>query len=147
LLRAVPVCAPPNEKLKLTTHTFSFGGAQTGTALSNAKRIDDSAGLVILEIGGNDLLYGSPDFAANLERLLQEACKGDRRVVMVELPLPPFFITYGATQRRLARKYGVTLIPKRILAGVVTSEGATTDSLHLSNRGHELLADAFSKVF
>ena len=135
------------EKLKLTTHTFSFGGAQTGSALSNAKRIDDNAGLVILEIGGNDLLYGAPDFAGNLERLLQEACQGDRRVVMVELPLPPFFVRYGSAQRRLARKYGVTLIPKRILASVITSEGATTDSLHLSNRGHEMLADKLSPNF
>lgn len=135
------------EKLKLTTRTFSFGGAQTGSALANAKRIDDDAALVILEIGGNDLLYGAPDFPVNLERLLQEACKGQRRVVMVELPLPPFYVRYGSAQRSLARKYGVTLIPKRILAGVITGEGATTDSLHLSNRGHEMLADAFSKIF
>lgn len=135
------------EKLNLTTHTYSFGGARTDTALSNSKRITGEQGLVILEIGGNDLLYNTPDFSNHLERLLQEACKGQRRVVMVELPLPPFYVRYGSAQRRLATKYGVTLIPKRVLAGVITSEGATTDSLHLSNTGHEMLATSFTRYF
>ncbi|MCC6794491.1 MAG: hypothetical protein IT366_05175 [Candidatus Hydrogenedentes bacterium] len=135
------------EKLGLTTHSYSFGGARTDTALSNAKRITGDQGLVILEIGGNDLLYDTPDFSNHLELLLQEVCKGQRRVVMVEIPLPPFYMRYGTAQRRLAAKYGVTLVPKRILASVITSEGATTDSLHLSNTGHEMLATSFTRYF
>jgi acyl-CoA thioesterase-1 len=135
------------ENLGLPTHAYSFGGARTDTALSNAKRITGDQGLVILEIGGNDLLYDTPDFSNHLELLLQVTCKGQRRVVMVELPLPPFYVHYGSAQRRLAAKYGVTLIPKRVLAGVITSEGATTDSLHLSNTGHKMLATSFTRHF
>lgn len=43
-------------------------------------------------------------------------------------------------QRRPARKFDVTLIPKRVLMGVLSASGATLDSIHLTQRGHDLLA-------
>ncbi|MDZ4859142.1 MAG: GDSL-type esterase/lipase family protein [Candidatus Hydrogenedentes bacterium] len=134
-------------KLGMTTHTYSFGGARTDTALANAKRIEKETALVILEIGGNDLLYGAEGFDANLETILATICTGKRSVVMLELPLPPTYNTFGIAQRRLARKFGVTLIPKRYLARVLTTDGATTDGLHLSNVGHAALADALVTQF
>jgi hypothetical protein len=51
-----------------------------------------------------------------------------------------FWNVFGADQRVLAKKYGATLIPKRCLAGVFGSPGATVDGLHLSQQGHNLLA-------
>ncbi len=135
------------DKLGMTTRTFSFGGARTDTALPNAKRIDKDDCLVILEIGGNDLLYGTEGFEANLDALLATVCNGKRSVVMLELPLPPTFNNFGIAQRRLARKHGVTLIPKRYLAHVLTTHGATDDGLHLSNEGHTLLADTLRSQF
>jgi acyl-CoA thioesterase-1 len=61
-------------------------------------------------------------------------------VVMFELPLPPFANEYGRAQRRLAAKHRVKLIPPRMLVDVLTAEGATIDSLHLSPTGHALMA-------
>jgi acyl-CoA thioesterase I len=65
---------------------------------------------------------------------------------MIELPLPPLYNRYGIVQRALAKSHGVTLIPKRILAKVITTPGATVDGLHLSNTGHTLLARALSEM-
>jgi lysophospholipase L1-like esterase len=62
-------------------------------------------------------------------------------VVMFELPLPPFRNEYGRVQRKLASKYGVVLIPKRVFVGVLTEEGATMDGVHLSPQGHERMAE------
>ncbi len=135
------------EKLGLPAQNLSFPGAMLDTALRNVNKIDGSYPLVILEIGGNDLLNGRKDFEPNLERLLGEVCKPNRRVIMLELPLPPFFNAYGMAQRRLAREYGVLLVPKRSLAGVLAAPGATVDGLHLSNSGHVLLVDALSAFF
>jgi hypothetical protein len=59
----------------------------------------------------------------------------------LELALPPFHNRYGDAQRRLATRHGVLLIPKRVLIGVLTSEGATLDTVHLSRRGHALMAE------
>lgn len=135
------------EKLGLPAQNLSFPGAMLDTALRNVNTIDGSNPLVILEIGGNDLLNGRNDFEPNLERLLAEVCASNRRVVMLELPLPPFFNAYGMAQRRLAREYGVVLVPKRSLAGVLAAPGATVDGLHLSNLGHALLAESLRPIF
>ena len=41
----------------------------------------------------------------------------------------------------VAVSHGVLLVPKRVLIGVLTSEGATLDTVHLSPRGHALMAE------
>jgi acyl-CoA thioesterase-1 len=127
---------------KLKVRNLSFGGAKVASSLDNALRIDQDHALVILELGGNDLLGGTsiPKFRDDLEKMLALVCGPHRRVAMIELPLPPFYNRFGRVQRDLAKSHGVTLIPKRYLAKVLTTPGATVDGLHLSNAGHALLA-------
>ena len=59
---------------------------------------------------------------------------------MFELPLLPFWNNFGRDQRELAKKYGVTLIPKKYLVSVFAGNGNTVDGLHLSQKGHDDLA-------
>lgn len=129
---------------KLKVRNFSFGGAKVESALDNARRINQDDALVILEIGGNDLLSGTsiPKFREDLEKMMALVCGPHRIVAMVELPLPPFCNRYGMVQRALAREHGVTLIPKRFIANVMSRPGATVDGLHFSNSGHILFARA-----
>jgi acyl-CoA thioesterase-1 len=126
----------------LPTQNLAFGGATLASAHSNAKRIDDDARLVVLEIGGNDLLGGTPvrKFESDLRVLLETVRHDDRDIIMLELPLPPTFNRYGRALRRAAEEYDVQLVPRRILARVITAPHATTDGLHLSHEGHTLLA-------
>ncbi len=100
-------------------------------------------GLVLLEIGGNDLLGPTTmgKYAQDLEELLTRVCTVDRTVLMFELPSIPFHNEFGRIQRRLARKYGVILIPKRYFVDVLTAANATTDGIHLSQHGQDLMAD------
>ena len=117
-------------------------GASVETALDQAGHITTTNALVIVEIGGNDLL-GRTDshvFYGQLDKLLGRLKKGNHRIVMFELPLLPFWNAFGRDQRVLAEKYRVTLIPKSYLAGVFGSKGATVDGLHLSQKGHNALA-------
>jgi lysophospholipase L1-like esterase len=102
---------------------------------------------VIVEIGGNDMLEGAPaeSFASALDELLTKAgASGRRRLIMIELPLPPGQWRYGAIQRRLSAKHGCVLIPKRLLAGVLLREGNTLDGVHMSQRGHVAFARALA---
>lgn len=121
--------------------------AQPGATVRSALgQIDPSANpaVVILEIGGNDLL-GNADsgvFARELDTLIARLRAEKRTVVMFELPLPPFYQGFGRAQRTLARKHGVLLIPKRYLARVLGMPDGTIDGLHLSARGHQALAEA-----
>jgi acyl-CoA thioesterase-1 len=98
--------------------------------------------LVIIEIGGNDLLANAPAdiFSSELEDLAAKLSAPGRTVVMFELPLLPQKIKYGQVQRRVALKYGFSLIPKRYLAHVFATEGATSDGLHLTEAGARQMA-------
>jgi len=130
-------------------HDLSLAGADLATALKDqAGRVDGAGSLVIAEIGGNDVLGGTtPEaFERGLDALLASLRGGGRTVVMLELPLPPFYNRYGAAQRRLAARHGARLVPKRVLLGVLTARGATLDTIHLNRSGHGLMAEAMWRV-
>lgn len=86
------------------------------------------------------------DFERHLDALLGRLRGEGHLVVMFELPLPPFQAGFGAAQRRMARRHGVGLIPKRVLAGVLLTTGATLDTIHLSPTGHRLMAGSVEKT-
>lgn len=122
---------------------YSRVGATAASALKNCQDLPTGGGLVLVEIGGNDLLGGTPaaKFNGDLDRLLTHVCRPDRIVMMFELPLPPLSNEYGRIQRRLAAQHGVRLIPKQVLMGVLSGSGATLDSVHLSSAGHQQMAE------
>jgi acyl-CoA thioesterase I len=129
---------------------------ETGVAVTNLALPSDDASMalrnqipqlpsrpgaaVIVEIGGNDMLAGASakQFAASLDAILIAA--GRRDVILLELPLIPGRWSYGAAQRRLAAKHGAVLVPKRLLARVLTAPGNTSDGVHLRQAGHDELA-------
>lgn len=132
----------------ITVHDHSVMGATVKSALKQANQITTDEQLVLLEIGGNDLLGGTtPDaFEAGLQELLRQVCRPGRVVIMLELPLPPGYNRFGLIQRRLARRYGVLLVPRRVLLGVLLQDGATVDTIHLSPEGHSRMAEVLWKV-
>jgi acyl-CoA thioesterase-1 len=126
----------------------ALAGATAALAYDQARRANEPGALVIVAIGGNDVLGGTEPakFAKALDVLLDRMCKDRRTVVMLELPLPPLGNAYGAAQRRLARRHGARLVPRRLLMGVRTSPDATLDTIHLSQEGHAQLAEAMWRI-
>ena len=122
---------------------FSKAGATAGSAAKGLEQESIAAPVVIVEIGGNDFLGGGSveDFQAGLEALLRAVCKPGRQVAMFELPIPPLYEGFGRVQRDLASRHGVALIPKRIFLSVIEAADATVDSLHLTQQGHDGMAD------
>ncbi len=135
-------------RLGLETENYAFGGATVAGAIANAERIKTDDALVILAVGGNDLLGGNfAGFRDDLRALMQAAHAEEREIVLIELPLPPFHNVFGRAQRALAAEYGVTLIPKRHLARVLFTPGATYDGIPLTDDGHEQLAETMAQFF
>jgi acyl-CoA thioesterase-1 len=128
----------------VVVHNLAQPGATARSAVKQAEQSPATVGLVLVEIGGNDLLgETSPaQFERDLAQLLERVCNSQRTVLMFELPLPPLYNEFGRIQRRLAARHGVRLIPKRILMRVLAEGGATLDSIHLSDAGHQRLAEA-----
>jgi len=127
---------------------LSRAGETVESALDQVALIPPGPAIVLLEIGGNDLLgeTSAASFAAGLQRLLASVQAADRTLVMCELPLPPFSGAFGRAQRELAMRYGVELIPRRVLANVIGAPGGTLDGLHLSDAGHHLFANAMMSL-
>ena len=118
--------------------------ATVETAMDQIAGIVGSNSLVLVEIGGNDLLghTDSKTFYIQLDQLLGRLAAGNNQVVMFELPLFPFCNAFGKAQRNLAKKYNVILIPKHYLTDVFGLKGGTVDGLHLSQKGHDALANS-----
>jgi acyl-CoA thioesterase-1 len=126
----------------LDVQDLSRIGETAGSATKNLRENPMDASVVVVEIGGNDLLgRTTPEgFATALDSLLAAICKPDRQVVMFELPLPPLYERFGRLQRDLAARHGVALIPKRVLLSVIEDSAATIDTIHLTQDGHERMA-------
>lgn len=141
------------QRLARSTSLDIVDASQSGATLKSGLRqleLLDTGPLLLLllEIGGNDLLEGLPvaQFAHDLEQLLAMAQRPGRTVWMFELPMPPLAFRYGEVQRRLVRQYNVTLIPRQFLLQVLTSSGGTVDGIHLAPPGHQRLAELVQKL-
>ena len=129
---------------------LAYAGARLADALAQARQLEPGRSVVLLEIGGNDMLATRPAppqrYAADLADLLQEVVSPDRLVVMFELPTLPFASEYVRIQRRLAQRHDVALIPKRYFLDVIRVPANTRDGVHLSDRGHQVMADLVWRV-
>ncbi len=72
-------------------------GATASSALRQLKSWPVTGQTVLVVIGGNDLLGSTtrPQFEQSLEALIAEASRDSARVVLFELPLPPFCGDWG----------------------------------------------------
>ncbi|HWE95972.1 MAG TPA: GDSL-type esterase/lipase family protein [Tepidisphaeraceae bacterium] len=121
---------------------LSHAGATIADATRHTRAEPLADGLVLLEVGGNDLIghANADQFGRDLDALARQVGGPGRQVVMLELPLFPFDNAYGIRQRRIASRYGIHLIPRRYFVRVLSAPGATLDGIHLSATGHRQMA-------
>lgn len=122
---------------------ISHIGETASSALKRAKSQSIESSIVVVEIGGNDILGSTTtaEFARDLDALLAFLESTDRQVIMFELPLPPFCHEFGRIQRTVAARHNVTLVPKRVFLSVIAGNESTLDTIHLSQSGHQFMAD------
>lgn len=138
------------EQTQLEIHNLSRAGATLGSInreLDQKPTEIQHPGLVIVELGGNDLLGGTDvaTYARDLDQLLARLTSG-HEVIMFELPLPPTFNRYGQVQRALAAHHGVQLIPKSTFVRLLISSDTTLDSIHLNPAGNQRFADVVKRL-
>jgi acyl-CoA thioesterase-1 len=116
---------------------LALPGAGVMEAQAMADKVTPDDRVVLIEIGGNDLLGGVPsdEFGRGLEAIAAKLAAPERTLVMFELPLLPHKIAYGQIQRRIAAKYVIWLIPKHYFVELISGENASSDGLHLSDTG------------
>jgi acyl-CoA thioesterase-1 len=138
-----------SRRLNLEVHNLARPGATLADGKVQAGAIPKSPAMVLVELGGNDLLGGTSAarFEADLRSLLAIVVGDNRSVVMFELPLLPFQNSFGRIQREVCRGAGVLLLPRSLLAGAVALPGHASDGLHLSPAGHLWLAERVGELW
>lgn len=136
------------DEINIKTVNLAKAGATAETALKQLKFISNNNCLVILQFGGNDLLGDTSldVFEASCNEILIKL-NSCREVVWLELPLLPQYYPYGRIQRRLARQHNIILAPKEILSNVFGTGGATSDGIHLTQKGHAAMALEIQRLF
>ncbi len=129
-------------------HDASRQGATLRSARDQLARLPDDVDLLLMEIGGNDLLEGLDvgTFGRQFDELLAAAAKPGRTIDLWELPLPPLHAEYGRRQRAAARRHAVLLLPRRYFAAVLATQGATVDGIHLSADGQQQMAGLAARL-
>lgn len=136
------------EQTDIKTINMARAGATTESAIKQLPQFIDEHSVVILEIGGNDLLGYTPleTFETACNELLIKLSKY-KQVVWLELPLLPQYYPYGRLQRKLAKENEVTLVPKSILVRVFSAKNATSDGIHLTQEGQRVMALEIQRLF
>jgi len=110
------------------------------TAIGGRQRIaqalrQHSPNIVILELGANDGLRGTPiaDIESNLSAIIQQSRQGNRKVLLVGIQLPPnygknYTDQFKALFSRLAQRHHVELVP--FMLENVLPEQFQADNLH-----------------
>jgi len=110
------------------------------TAIGGRQRIAQALrqhfpNIVILELGANDGLRGTPiaDIESNLSAIIQQSRQGNRKVLLVGIQLPPnygknYTDQFKALFYRLAQRHHVELIP--FMLENVLPEQYQADNLH-----------------
>lgn len=136
------------ELTSLRVFNLARPGETIEGAISQAKYIKQTGSLVIVEIGGNDLINQTDPsaFQRDLDSLLSLLRSDQHQVLIFEIPLFPFENAFGAAQRGAMSKHEVAVLPKRCLTKVLGTKNGTLDGLHLSPVGHEALATIIDGV-
>jgi acyl-CoA thioesterase-1 len=118
-------------------------GDTTGSALNrmDATVLARNPKLVIVLLGGNDLLDGVPvqTRISNITAIVQRIRGTGAAVLLVGLGSPPLD-PFNGTLPALASSTGSTYVPD-ILDGIFGVPSLMADSVHPNNAGHAIIAD------
>ena len=103
--------------------------------------------LVILCIGGNDLLRKQPDAVIrdNLDAMVVAIRQTGADVILIGVPRPGLWLTAAPLYRATARKHGVPCDTES-LADILSDKELKSDPIHPNAAGYRKLAEAVAAV-
>lgn len=130
-------------------------GVSGDTSAAGAQRFDFTLkslpvkpDLLVLELGGNDLLRGlsTDETRANLEAIIKSAQAEDIDVLLMGMQAPPnmgaqYVAEFQAVYADLAKQYGLDFIPFWVEAVADKPELIQSDRVHPTEQGIEVLVN------
>ncbi len=138
-----------SRKLETPIQNRARAGARMVDGLEQIESIALENAVVIVFLGGNDLLAMRPPeiYETQLSKLVKKLQIDGAEPILLAYPGLPFNGAYPRALRRVARETAVPVIPHTILSDVLAGPNNTTDGLHLSDKGHALLATKIAAWF
>jgi acyl-CoA thioesterase-1 len=131
------------EKLGVEVIAAGVAGdtSRGGLARLQNQVLDADPGIVIVCLGGNDILQRIPveDTLRNLEQIIQQCQDRGILVVLVGINGLPLMSSHNKNMRELARRYGTIFVPN-ILSGLIGNRRYMTDTVHPNSAGYEIMA-------
>lgn len=132
-----------SQRLNVSILNSGRPGDTTGAALSRLQVsvLDRNPGIVIVLLGGNDLLQGIPIQTRlnNINSIVDQIRAKGAAVVLVGLGMGQIDPWEGALPG-IATRTSSTLVPD-ILEGIFGVPALMFDSVHPNNAGHQIMAD------
>ncbi|TVR48711.1 MAG: hypothetical protein EA425_13825 [Puniceicoccaceae bacterium] len=123
-------------------------GARIADGLGQLGETDPEGRLVIILLGGNDMLLGGSarHYHDHLEALVMEIQRRQGRPFIIDFPALPLRAGFGRATRGVAARHRVPLLHHRHLAAIIAATDGTVDGLHLSPSGHQALAETIARI-
>src|SRR5690606_1666319 len=103
--------------------------------------------LVIIELGGNDGLRGTPipTIKANIASMIQDSKSAGARVLLMGMKIPPnygerYTQLFETMYRELAIEYGTLFIPFFLEGAVGLPDMMQTDGIHPTEKAQPIMA-------
>jgi acyl-CoA thioesterase-1 len=128
------------------------GETTAGAAARVARAVPTDADLVVVAVGGNDLLNGAdPDVVqANLDRIVRTLKARGQRVVLVGVQVPlllgDYAVAFNDAFVRVARVHRLLFLPDMLAGIVLNPELNQDDMIHPNARGVAVIARRLAPV-
>jgi lysophospholipase L1-like esterase len=123
-------------------------GITTGEALAELRRGrgPQGAGLVIVTLGGNDMLHrvGLQTTLANLAAIFQELQASGSMVAFTAIE-GPMSAARGREMAKLCERQGVILVPD-VLGGILNDGSLKSDPIHPNGSGYAIMAERVART-
>lgn len=137
------------KKLNVPVINAGVSGDTSGDALLRINKdvISKNPSIVVIELGGNDLLQGiSSDVTKrNMDLILSKIKPTGAKIVILGVHIILFGVKYEATWQEIAQKNNAIYVPN-ILEGVMIDNSFKFDDIHPNANGYQKIADKLIPV-
>ncbi len=134
-----------SELLGIEVSNYGISGEDTSTGLERLPEmlIDEKPSLVILCMGGNDMLRDQDpsQTQANLDQMITSIKTAGSDVILIGVPKPGLALSIPKLYQELAKKHELPL-EDEALRGILKKSSLKSDTIHPNAAGYRVFAEA-----
>lgn len=137
------------KNLNVPVVNAGISGNTTADALKRIDKdvIDKNPSIVVVELGGNDLLQGVNVNVTkrNFDLILTKIKSTNAKIVILGIKFYLFKGLYETDLQNFAKKYNAVLVPD-IMEGIIGDQNLKHDDIHPNAKGYRKIADKLTPI-